>query len=138
MFVRRLTDGNHHIAWKDFAEFIAHQGHDFAKLDYHYKPISYLCKPCEYAYSYVVKSETIDRDQEWLLRRLNITDIGLGRNGTPPGGSLVNESPNDKIKHYMSQLTGDTIKTLFKVYEKDFQIFGYTFNFKTLDSGGFC
>lgn len=50
---------------------------------------------------------------------------------------MLNESPSDKIKHYMSQLADDTIKTLFQVYKNDFRIFGYTFDFKTLESGGF-
>lgn len=136
-FVRRIKDPNHRIAWKDFAEFTAEYGTSVSLLDYHFKPVWSLCEPCDYAYSYIVKSETVERDESWLLTRLGIADVKLGRHGVPPGGSLVNANPSDKIKFYMSQLSDQTRRKLFRIYEKDFKLFGYTFDFETLESGGF-
>lgn len=133
--VRRIKDPDHRIAWKDFAEFTADT--PVRLLDYHFQPVWSLCEPCEHAYNYVVKSETAERDESWLLKRLNITDVKLGRQSVPPGGSLVNSNPSDKIKFYMSQLSDKTRRKLYEIYENDFKVFGYAFDFETLESDGF-
>lgn len=134
---RKHKDPNHQMAFEDFAKFLAYYGGGQNSIDYHFTTAQQLCKPCEYAYTYILKTESVDIDEPWLLKRLNITDITLGRMGVPPGGSIVNASPSDNIKKYISRLHPDVIQKLYKIYEYDFRIFGYTFDLETLESGGF-
>nr|XP_039250638.1 carbohydrate sulfotransferase 10-like [Styela clava] len=133
----REKDPNHRMSWKDFAEFVADTGTRPQSLDYHFTPTVEICKPCDYAYTYILKAESVDIDESWLLRRLNITDIDVGRKGVPPGGSIVNANPSDNIKKHMSQLKSSVRRKLYDVYKEDFLTFGYTFDFRTLNSGGF-
>lgn len=128
----------HVLSFKDFAQYVAENGKSVKSLDYHFKPASYICKPCEYAYTYVAKAESADRDQKWLRERFNISDLPFIRRGVATNGySVMENNPSDKIESIFSSLDAEVIKKLYLVYKMDFLSFGYTFNFKTLKSGGF-
>jgi len=50
-----------------------------------------------------------------------------------------NESVRDAalIKDYYSRLKPETVEKIYYLYERDMKLFGYTFNLKTLEAGGF-
>lgn len=125
------------MAFEDFARYVAYFGHTNQNLDTHFIPAHVKCRPCFFDYQYILKAENVDADEPWLLRRLNLTDVSIGRKGIPPGGSVVNNNVKANIKKFMSALQPEVIEKLYKIYEKDFQYFGYTFNKTTLEAGGF-
>jgi len=50
-----------------------------------------------------------------------------------------NESVTDAalIKDYYARLKPQTVEKIYHLYERDMKLFGYTFNPKTLEAGGF-
>nr|XP_039251351.1 carbohydrate sulfotransferase 10-like [Styela clava] len=134
---RKRIDDKHVMAFEDFAAYAANNPFTIQAIDAHFRPATSICSPCRYDYTYILKAESVDADEPWLKRRLGLEDINVGRRGLPPGGSVVNGDVKNNIKKYMSKLEPSVIKGLYKIYEKDFQFFGYTFNFTTLEAGGF-
>nr|XP_039250587.1 carbohydrate sulfotransferase 10-like [Styela clava] len=132
-----VPPGNFTLAFEDLARYIADHGRDERKLDYHFMPATSLCKPCNYAYTYILKAESVDKDQQWLMNRINMTDLKVVRRGVNKKGSLLQINPSDSIKEYMSKLDLEVVKKLYTVYVKDFVYFGYTFSLTTMKSGGF-
>ena len=41
------------------------------------------------------------------------------------------------IKDYFSKLSPKTVEKIYRIYENDMNLFGYSFNLNTLESGGF-
>lgn len=85
----------------------------------------------------MVKAESIDADEQWLMKRLGVSDFVLLRAGSPGGGSAVNSDLKGNIRMFMQKLSPETIRGLYELYKDDFEIFGYTFDFNTLEAGGF-
>nr|XP_039251199.1 uncharacterized protein LOC120328736 [Styela clava] len=136
LYTKKL-DKTHVMAFEDFATYAADNPKVMKTLDGHFIPISTLCKPCSLDFVYILKAESADVDEPWLKRRLGMEDINVLRHGIGPGGSVINENPRTNIKKYISTLRPNVIAKLYEIYEQDFTIFGYTFNFTTLEAGGF-
>ncbi|XP_077968390.1 carbohydrate sulfotransferase 10-like isoform X2 [Styela clava] len=131
------TGENHVMAFEDFANYAANNSKVIRSVDGHFMPISSICKPCELDYTYILKAESIGKDELWLKKRLGMEDIAIFRVGVGPGRSTTKNNPVTNIKYYMSKLQPNIVKRLYEVYKEDFDTFGYSFNFTTLEAGGF-
>ena len=118
-----------------YFRYIARYGHDPRNLDYHFLSVEYLCKPCLYPYNFLVKMEALDRDENYLVKRLGIEKIPVDGKGTRYLGGKV-ENPDDVIRYYFSQVDGRTIRRLMDLYFYDFATAGYTFDVDTRTAGG--
>ena len=130
-------DPNHSIAFEDLMEYIADYGNDAENLDYHFKPMQSLCRPCLYPYNYVLKLETSSLDKPWLKSILNVTDIPWEQKGSSYF-SGEKRNPTKIIRSYFRKVKKTTIQKLMKLYYYDFALFGYTFDADTLTAGGFA
>nr|XP_039250366.1 uncharacterized protein LOC120328046 [Styela clava] len=128
---------DHAMSFKDLATYIANIHGNGRYFDMHFHPISKICELCEYDYTYILKAESVDQDEPWLMKRLNLTDVTIRKRNMAIGGSLINNNPKVNIKKYMSMLPPTVVQKLYKLYEADFDYFGYTFNLTTLEAGGF-
>ncbi|XP_039251364.2 carbohydrate sulfotransferase 10-like isoform X1 [Styela clava] len=133
---KRDVDTDYVMSFRDFSRYIIDNALS-GQIDFHFIPATMLCKPCYYDFTYIVKAESVAIDEPWFLNRLNLTDVYAGRKGVPPGGSVVNGDLVENIKKYMKTLSPKLIKALYWTYKDDFEYFGYTFNFDTLEAGGF-
>ena len=89
-----------------------------------------VCIPCNISYSTILKLETLDRDLEWVLKKLdlkhhqhdfsNIMAVQMDEN--KKNATLTSESLSRK---YFSQITKVNIRRLYEKYEVDFEMFGY-------------
>jgi len=129
-------DADHIISFPDFMRYIARYGHDPQNLDYHFLSVEYLCKPCLYPYNFVVKMESLEHDENYLVKRLGIEKIPVDGKGTKYLNRKV-EKPEDIIKFYFRQVDQSTVKRLMDLYFYDFATAGYTFDVDTSTAGGF-
>ena len=110
------------IFW-EFVQFVRAQR--VAGMDEHWRPAFSFCSACTVAYDNVVRFESM-REEGDMLKRL----LEPGRqfeervvNPNIPDG-LSNEELTAK---YFEQLTDEDVNHLYKIYEYDFRLFGYTY-----------
>lgn len=84
----------------------------------HWESITQLCHPCIFKYNIISKYETIIDDAELLLNTLNINNV------TFPS-SQKTSGTNEKLFQFYGELSLRMLRNLFKLYEIDFQLFGY-------------
>jgi hypothetical protein len=95
--------------------------------------MSLFCSVCSISYDYVLKFEQLEVEETLFLAARNLT-TRLERkwmNHNPPATTTASESDPDKlVKLYFSQLSDEDVVALYKVYETDFRMFNYTFEYK--------
>ena len=99
------------------------EGHE---LDMHWTPVYSFCNPCQVNFSHLVKFETFDQDSNDIVRAANLQSY-LPRTK----GQLSHENPSKKdtgksIETYLQELSSDQLQELTKLYQPDFDIFGYS------------
>ena len=113
--------------FKEFVSFLLDEvrtGHD---LDMHWTPVYSFCNPCQVNFTHVVKFETFDRDSNVIVSAAGLQNF-LARSN----GKLSHENPSKGMRgeqrtmeSYLQELSGDQIRNLTKLYQPDFDIFGY-------------
>ena len=90
-------------------------------MDQHWKPFIAECSYCEIPYAVIARTETFEEDQKFIgqLAGVNfkktVANAGRGVNST-----------KDAVKIYFEQLNRQTVEELFKFYQMDFEMFGYS------------
>ncbi|KAI4888435.1 hypothetical protein NFI96_000754, partial [Prochilodus magdalenae] len=87
-------------------------------LDEHWRQMIHLCHPCQIDYDFIGKMETMEEDAAHLLRMLHVDNIvHLGKSG--------NKTDENWTKTWYPNLPIDWRRKLYKLYEKDYKLFGY-------------
>ncbi|XP_075048236.1 carbohydrate sulfotransferase 8-like [Mixophyes fleayi] len=109
------------VSFKEFVNFIANQ--KTSSLDIHWRPMHYLCDPCNINYDILGKFETLKVDSDYVLKV-----ISAQPKIKYPTVKKYNESRTDsKIStNYFAQLPLSLLQQLLKLYKLDFTLFGYT------------
>ncbi|XP_017793067.1 PREDICTED: carbohydrate sulfotransferase 9-like [Habropoda laboriosa] len=132
--------------YKRFGRHIAHKYHRFRKLnetkleptfteflrfiveekyfDEHWAPFIDTCEPCLIKYNYILKFDTFDRDQKFLIQELGLNEYLYEKN------DLKNINPRGVtttalVKEYMQNVPRSLLDKINKVYENDFKLFSY-------------
>lgn len=132
--------------YKRFGRHIAHKYHRFRKpnetkleptfteflrfiveekyFDEHWAPFVDACEPCLIKYNYILKFDTIERDQKFLMQELGLSDYLYERN------DLRNINPRGVttaalVKEYMQNVPRSLLDEINKVYDTDFKLFSY-------------
>ncbi|XP_071455015.1 carbohydrate sulfotransferase 11-like [Hetaerina americana] len=119
------VDENEERIEPTFREFVRYLiDEDPTRADDHWIPYYLFCTPCLLRYDAIAKVETMQRDQEYIIRSSGL----LGEKGIQPrwrhqtrGG----RSAGSKAKAYFSQLTAHEVMALYNKYSLDFELFGY-------------
>jgi len=93
-------------------------------MDKHWAPYSKVCIPCKISYSTILKLETLDRDLNWLFKKLDI------KHYQQDFYNLLVEKTAQKTseslsRKYFSQTKKMNIRRLYEKYQVDFEMFGY-------------
>ena len=113
--------------FKEFVTYILDQVKIGQNLDMHWTPAYLFCNPCQVNFTHLVKLETLERDSNAIIE-------SAGLQSYLPNGKLSHENPNPKSHHhgqdrsmesYMNELSTEQVKELTKLYQPDFDIFGY-------------
>ena len=131
--IRKYRPGASQLSLKNghdvtFPEFVTYVIDEWTsgrrQLDVHWRPMIDLCLPCSMEYDIVGKFETLYQDVEFLLRKLNESEMSQlfrssNQQQTPKTTSL--------LEHSMNLLSHQQLIDLFRIYEEDFRIFGYQY-----------
>ncbi|XP_013187507.1 carbohydrate sulfotransferase 11 isoform X1 [Amyelois transitella] len=108
-----------------FEEFVAYVLDEWkAKrmLDMHWTPYSRFCTPCKFNFDVILKFETLDEDQRFLIQLARLQDVVKPewRNSGKGTNTLHN------MNHLYSRLTRKQLDGLYNLYKNDFLLFNYT------------
>ena len=118
----------HDVTFAEFVSYVIDEWKDGRRqLDVHWRPVIDLCLPCSMEYDMVGKFETLHRDVDFLLQRLNESNISrlfIRPNRTRATISLIQ---SQWYKRILSQLSYQQLSDLYRIYEDDFRLYGYQY-----------
>lgn len=112
--------------WPTFSEFVEfllfESGHD-SDLDMHWTPIADFCTPCQVRFDLILKFETLDDDQRYLIDKAGLSALIKPEHKNSGKGQ---KNTNELLMNYYGQLTKSQVKGLYQVFRHDFEIFDYS------------
>ncbi|XP_053614420.1 carbohydrate sulfotransferase 11 isoform X2 [Plodia interpunctella] len=108
-----------------FEEFVAYVLDEWkAKrtLDMHWTPYSGFCTPCKFNFDVILKFETLDEDQRFLIQLARLQDV------VKPEWRNSGKGPNTlhNMNHLYSRISRTQLDGLYNLYKFDFLLFNYT------------
>ncbi|XP_056638478.1 carbohydrate sulfotransferase 11 [Diorhabda sublineata] len=103
------------VTFREFIQYLIDEG---VFSNEHWTPIYNLCLPCTLNYTFISHYETITEDSSTILRMVNAPRL------TFP--VTKSKRTKDSLKFYFQQLSIYEIEILYKLYEADFKLFGYS------------
>ncbi|KDR22013.1 Carbohydrate sulfotransferase 11 [Zootermopsis nevadensis] len=131
--VRLQRDGNATFADRaepTFMEFLQYLVKT-KNFDEHWSPFTVECAPCELNYQFILKMESLEKEQLFLAIKTNLLDFLLTVNSTDQ--LLQNTNPNGRTEQkyaqqYYGQVPKQLLQKVYVVYEDDFRLFDYSPN----------
>lgn len=111
--------------WPTFSEFVEfllfEVSHNAEQLDMHWSPVTSFCTPCQVKFDLILKFETLDEDQRYLIETANLKGIIKPEHKNLGKGKNTQEL----LMSYYSQLTKLQVKGLYEIFKYDFEVFDY-------------
>uniref|UniRef100_A0A3B3I192 Carbohydrate sulfotransferase n=1 Tax=Oryzias latipes TaxID=8090 RepID=A0A3B3I192_ORYLA len=128
-FFKGYTDlpYNHEVAKKNglrpsfynFIQYILDPRTQTYAFEPHWRQMYRLCHPCLIEYDFVGHQESLQEDAQELLKMLKMeNDIKF-----PP--SYANMTSADSVMYWFQSVPVEDRRKLYRIYEEDFQLFGY-------------
>ena len=86
----------------------------------HWAVFDKLCHPCAINYDFIGRLEDISEDARYLVKKAGIDDFVSSQ-------SFRASNTKADMLHYYSQIPKQRILDLAKIYESDYEMFGYSF-----------
>lgn len=105
---------NTNVTFHEFSSYLIKEG---TNTNEHWMSVYDLCLPCAINYTLIGHYETLNEDTKTVLDMIGASYINfpLTRSG----------HTKERLKMYFQQLSLHEIRLLYKLYEKDFKLFGY-------------
>ncbi|XP_076814976.1 carbohydrate sulfotransferase 8-like isoform X1 [Clavelina lepadiformis] len=122
-----LNDTQSPPTFPEFAEFVTNGRNSGSHNggDPHWSKYNSLCYPCLIEYDVIAHLETIQEDTRYLLKLIKAPTKVLFQSGYSKIGLSKTEYGNFK-NIYFKQLNSSQKQNLYKAYESDFKLFGYS------------
>ena len=125
-------EGRPRLTLEQFLDIVAQRPDEFKNL--HWSKFMENCNPCVFQFKQIIRMESMEDDMKTLLGILTYP------NGSHPVLSERNmHRPRTNLLQHVTDafrnISSDTIDRPMEIYEKDFQIFGYTWD---TDNGAGC
>ena len=120
------------VTFEEFVHYLVNK----SPVDYnfHWRPFTLLCQPCEIHYDYIVKLETSHVDYPYIFSKLkNMTDSK--RRILKSMKAHKTTTDLESIKKYYDRIPAPYMNTLETIYRFDLNLFGYTWNQTSLSYG---
>lgn len=123
--------------FEEFVRFLIQEHKAGRRFDEHWAPVYSFCTPCSVNFSIIGKTETFQRDSEFIIRQAGLESLLLGklpRRKLRKIGNLAKSGIKSEVlvERYFSDLDRSTLDQLLKIYRIDFELFDYDF-FKYYD-----
>lgn len=110
----------HDVTFTEFVQYLLMPEINVNKTyNEHWKPISDLCNPCIVRYNIIGKYETLIDDSALALHIIGLDNL------TFPAGQKTSGT-SELMTKYFDPFPMKITRNLYKVYEDDFKLFGYT------------
>ncbi|KAK7073208.1 hypothetical protein SK128_020864 [Halocaridina rubra] len=98
---------------------------DGTLVDPHWTPYWYTCASCQIQYDIIAKVETLDLDQEFIIRAANLQGVLVNArtHASKSDGYIDTDSAAAK---YFGQIPIDLLRELEQLYWPDFKLYNYT------------
>ncbi|XP_047536417.1 carbohydrate sulfotransferase 11 isoform X2 [Vanessa atalanta] len=108
--------------FEEFVSYVLDEAKVKRTLDMHWTPYTDFCTPCKFNFDVILKFETLDEDQRFLIQMARLQEIikPEWRNSGKGTNTLHN------INHLYSRLKKSQLDGLYNLYKYDFQLFNYT------------
>ncbi|EFN70794.1 Carbohydrate sulfotransferase 14 [Camponotus floridanus] len=106
----------------EFLRFIAHEKY----FDEHWAPYYRTCEPCELHYDYILKVETLDRDQNFLIQDTKLSNY-LYEVKHPGNINPHGTTTRKTLDQYITGIPRSLLDQIYKIYENDYKLFNYSF-----------
>ena len=133
--------------WWEFVQFLLQSNpHSY---DEHWKPASLYCSVCNslMEYQYILKFENILQEETFFAEAISAGDVIRPRwenknsNDNTSRDEVLNiyfdqvnqDKDTLKLNAGIFQLSDADIEGLYRIYEKDFKLFGYEFRFRNVE-----
>ncbi len=121
---KRVT--RYQVPFPLFVRYILDEANAHRQLDMHWWPAHDFCSACAVNFTAIVRFETFDRDQNYVLAKAGLLDSGLVV-------KEINRAKDGKdtiglVDNYMDLLDDDAVRGLCDMYRVDFDIFGYSYH----------
>ncbi|KAM9472447.1 carbohydrate sulfotransferase 12-like [Salvelinus alpinus] len=107
-----------------FSEFVQYlldpQTESDAPFNEHWRQVYRLCHPCQIQYDFVGQLETVQEDAEQLLRVLKVDNV------VDFPSSHRNHTASSWQEDWFSRVPRVARRDLYRLYEPDFRLFGYS------------
>ena len=118
---RRQPTENLPVFW-EFAQYVISGG----KSNEHWQPIYTQCPICSLRFNYILKVESLELELRSYFKKFNwVKKLNFANHDNTNQKHGLNSSAVMEI--YFRDLTDEDITKLFKIYEMDFHMFGYTY-----------
>ncbi|CAH2042376.1 unnamed protein product, partial [Iphiclides podalirius] len=116
------TPTERYPVFEEFVAYVLDEARAKRTLDMHWTPYTNFCTPCKFNFDVILKFETLDEDQRFLIQMARLQDVVKPewRNSGKGTNTLHN------INHLYSRLKKSQLDGLHKLYRYDFQLFNYT------------
>ncbi|XP_048483818.1 carbohydrate sulfotransferase 11 isoform X2 [Plutella xylostella] len=108
-----------------FEEFVSYVLDEFKAarvLDMHWTPYTGFCTPCKFYFDVILKFETLDEDQRFLIQLARLQDVVKPEWRNSGKGTKTSNT----INHLYSRITRPQLNGLYNLYKNDFQLFNYS------------
>jgi chondroitin 4-sulfotransferase 11 len=109
--------------FSEFVEFLLFETAHGSDLDMHWIPMHAFCTCCQVRFDLILKFETLDEDQRYLIERAGL--IGIIRPEHKNSGK-GHKNTNELLMSYYAQLSKSQVKGLYQLYKYDFELFDYS------------
>ncbi|XP_063221440.1 carbohydrate sulfotransferase 9-like [Bacillus rossius redtenbacheri] len=99
------------------------------RFDEHWRPYHNECSPCTLRYQYILKTESLDLEERYLVQVLGLHNLSSFHKASLRRIHNVNPSGrtgSQQARHYYSQVPQDLVQKLYQIYANDFEMFNYT------------
>ena len=109
------------VTFKEFVQFLLTptiSQQEKGQYEQHWERFHNLCHPCVIKYNFIGKYESMNRDADDVLKM-------IGANFTFPRNAPDSGKTKKMLHRHFKSLPKDLIQKLYKIYEKDFEMFDY-------------
>jgi chondroitin 4-sulfotransferase 11 len=115
--------GSRWPTFPEFVEFLLTEAKHGASLDMHWTPITNFCTPCQVKFDVIIKFETLDDDQRYLIEKAGLNKVGIRPEHKNPGKG---KHTNETLRNSFAELSKLQVKGLYEIFKYDFEIFDYS------------
>ena len=108
------------VTFEQFATFLVLQWREGVSFQAHWREQHNLCDPCQIQFDFIGHYETLEEDALFILRKTNLENKVNFPHWNPT-------DTNSLMQEYYSTLSFLRIKQLQSIYQKDIELFGYSY-----------